>query len=157
MAARFAAERGVPPTLLMQMRRCVAQLDEVMKGFGLTTDQTDYARLNDEFHEILLECAQSTMIKRSLERVKSLPFAAPNAFVKSSRSELPGVRTILIVAQEQHRSILEAFESREGARAQAPAIEHSRSASKYLRLALDAKEPLNQVPGINLIRRRSAG
>lgn len=129
------------------------ELEATVAEFTATSNPSNYVRLNDQFHALLVEASQSAMVKRSLERVLSLPFAAPNAFVKSSRSELPGAATIMAVAQEQHRSIVEAIRNREGKRAEGLAIEHSRCAWKYLRLALDGREPLDQFPGLSLIRK----
>jgi GntR family transcriptional regulator of vanillate catabolism len=156
MAARFAAERGVPPFLLDQLQNVTNELEMAVAEFTATSNPSDYVRLNDHFHELLVQASQSAMVKRSLERVLSLPFAAPNAFVKSSRSDLPGAAVIMAVAQEQHRSIVEAIRNREGKRAEALAVEHSRCAWKYLRLAMDAHEPLEQFPVLNLIRKRTS-
>lgn len=154
MAARFAAERGASPFVLEQLQNVTNELEATVAEFTATSNPSNYVRLNDQFHELLVEASQSAMVKRSLERVLSLPFAAPNAFVKSSRSGLPGAAAIMAVAQEQHRSIVEAIRNREGKRAEALAIEHSRCAWKYLRLALDGHEPLDQFPGLSLIRKR---
>jgi len=114
MAARYAAERGVSPTLLAPLEKCVAALDGVIAQSTASFDLNDYVRLNDRFHELLVDCAQSVMIKRSLQRIISLPFAAPNAFIMSSRSNSTGVRDILFVSQEQHRSIVDAIKNRQG-------------------------------------------
>ena len=153
LAARFAAERGVPPSVLEQMQQCVTELDGAVAEFSTSNNPDSYVRLNDRFHELLVEAGQSPVIKRSLERVLNLPFAAPNAFVSSSRSEIPGAARIMATAQEQHRSIVDAIRHREGKRAEALACEHSRSAWSYLRVALNAAPPLNQFPGFGLIRR----
>jgi GntR family transcriptional regulator of vanillate catabolism len=91
------------------------------------------------------------MIKRSLLRIISLPFAAPNAFIMSSRSNSTGVRDILFVSQEQHRSIVDAIKNRQGTRAESIAIEHSRSAWKYLELAMHDEEQMIQWPGLRLM------
>lgn len=157
MAARYAAERGVAPLRLSQMRQCLSELDAVVDGLRSGSSLAEYVRLNDQFHELLIDCAESTMLRRSLERVLSLPFGAPNAFVKSSRSESPAVHTILIVSQDQHRNILEAIENREGARAQALASEHARSAWSYLRLAYEGHAMLDPAAGISLIRQWNVG
>ncbi|MBM6593154.1 GntR family transcriptional regulator [Microvirga pudoricolor] len=157
MAARFAAERGAPSSVLGQMERCVADLDRVVSKLDDTLDLDDYMILNDRFHELLLEASGSAMVTRSLDRIKSLPFAAPNAFVKSSGSDSPQVKTILSVAQDQHRYILEAIRNRQGTRAQALAIEHSFSATKYLRLALESERSLENVPILRLLRLRTVG
>jgi len=160
MAARLAAERGVPSSIIIQMERCVAELDEVVARLDDNLDLDDYMILNDRFHELLVEASGSTMVARSLERVKSLPFAAPNAFVNSSGSRGPQVRNNVTGANEQHRSILEAIKNRQGTRAQALAIEHSFSATKYLQLALERIErerSVESVPVLGLLRRRVAG
>jgi GntR family transcriptional regulator, vanillate catabolism transcriptional regulator len=151
MAARYAAERGVSPTLLAPLEKCVAALDGVIAQSTASFDLNDYVRLNDRFHELLVDCAQSVMIKRSLQRIISLPFAAPNAFIMSSRSNSTGVRDILFVSQEQHRSIVDAIKNRQGTRAESIAIEHSRSAWKYLELAMHDEEQMIQWPGLRLL------
>ena len=137
MAARLAAEKGVLSTKLSAMRRCVDELDRVVSHLPDQPDLAGYVRLNDQFHELLLEAAQSPMLKRSLERLLVLPFAAPNAFVSVAEGDNAAVRDILKVSQEQHRCIVEAIAEREGARAEYLAKEHSRSAWKYLRLVFE--------------------
>ena len=57
------------------------------------------------------------------------------------------------MSQEQHHCIVDAIENREGARAEALALEHSRSAWKYLRIVFDKEEELLRVPGMNLVVR----
>jgi GntR family transcriptional regulator of vanillate catabolism len=151
MAARLAAERGVSPNMLAKMRRCVEDLNEVIERLETSPDLTDYVRLNDRFHDLLYEAAQSPMLQRSLERLVVLPFAAPNAFVSVTQSDTAAVKAVLVVSQEQHRSIVDAIERREGTRAESITIEHSRSAWKYLRLILDAGNPVLHLPGMNLV------
>ncbi len=153
MAARFAAERGAPPFLLDQLHTVTHDLEAAVAEFAATSNPDEYVRLNDRFHALLIQASQSTLLKRSLERVLTLPFAAPNAFVKSSRSDLPGAAAIMVVAQEQHRSIVEAIRNREGKRAEALVVEHARCAWKYLQLAMDAHEPLDRFPALSLIRK----
>jgi len=145
MAARMAAERGASGPALNALRRCVQELDGIVAGLSSDPDLTGYVRLNDRFHELLLQAAQSPMLRRALERQMALPFAAPNAFVNISRADTAQVQAILQVSQEQHRCIVEAIELREGARAQALAIEHSRSAWKFLRRLFEA-EPSEPLP-----------
>jgi GntR family transcriptional regulator of vanillate catabolism len=83
---------------------------------------------------LLLEASGSQMVARSLEKVKSLPFAAANAFVKSLSLNKPAVQRVLVIAQEQHRGIVEAIKTGKGARAQALTLEHSFCAARYLQL-----------------------
>lgn len=152
MAARFAAERGVDSKVIQKMRACLADLDEAVNASASDFDIDHFVQHNDRFHDLLVVAVNSSMVKRSLERVKNLPFGAPNAFIRSARSELPEVRRILIVAQDQHRSIVDAIENRQGARAQALAIEHSFQATKYLRLALSASNTAEPVPALRLVQ-----
>ena len=60
---------------------------------------------------------------------------------------------MLIVAQDQHRQVLEAIERREGARAEAIMREHSRIAQRNLREAV-REHNLDRMPGVRLIRQR---
>lgn len=148
MAARYAAERGISAALGAKMQACVDALDEIVAEVSIDIDA--FVVENDRFHDCLIEASSSKMVRRSIERITALPFASPNAFVASSRSDNPHVHSILIVAQDQHRTILEAINRRQGARAQALAIEHSFQATKYLRAALvnDARPSL---PALKLI------
>lgn len=153
MAARLAAERGAPDHVLKAMHKVVDDVDVVIENLKNSPDVTEYVRLNDAFHVLLQEAACSPMLKRSLERLVVLPFAAPNAFVSVSRSNPDAVRQILMISQEQHRSIVEAIERREGTRAEALAIEHSRSAWKYLRQIFEHEAEVLAVPGMRLVVR----
>ena len=60
---------------------------------------------------------------------------------------------MLIVAQDQHRQVLDAIEQREGARAEAIMREHSRLAQRNLREAVRSAD-LDRMPGVRLIRKR---
>ena len=62
---------------------------------------------------------------------------------------------MFIVAQHQHRQVLEAIDQREGARAEALMREHSRIARRNLREVL-ASQQLDQMPGMRLIRKRES-
>ena len=153
LAARLAAERGAPAVVLAQARACLAQIDEVLKQPALDDDAfLRYVSLNRQFHNLLSEMADSAVIRRELERVVMLPFASPSAFVVLQANS-PGARDMLIVAQDQHRQVLDAIDRREGARAEAIMREHSRIAQRNLRDALQSHN-LDRMPGVRLIRKR---
>jgi GntR family transcriptional regulator of vanillate catabolism len=154
MAAQRAAERRLDRDALADLREIVDALDALVHRRALTIgDFSDYIRLNDQFHAQLLHLADSAVLKRSLERVLSLPFASPGAFVRV-QAELPESREILVIAQEHHRSILEAIEKGEGSRADHLAREHSRVALRNLENAIKNQRQLDRVPGASLIRLR---
>lgn len=155
LAARLAAERGVSPVLITEARECLARIDEALAGANLS-DETFalYVQQNDRFHALLSEMAGSELVSRQLEKTKALPFASPNGFVMA-QSVGPHARDVLVVAQAQHRMVIEAIVQREGARAEALMREHARIARRNLQQALRSHQSLQLVPGASLIRRRS--
>ena len=154
LSARLAAERGVPPVLLAEARECLAEIDAVLASTALDDEAfSGYVALNERLHGLLSEMAGSALLARELERVCSLPFASPSGFVVVQANS-PQARDMLIVAQDQHRQVLDAIERREGARAEAIMREHSRIAQRNLREALQSHN-LDRMPGVRLIRKRS--
>jgi GntR family transcriptional regulator, vanillate catabolism transcriptional regulator len=156
LAARLAAERGVAAVLLTEMKQCVAEIDAVLAQADLTDEAfSAYVEHNARFHELLVEMAGSDVVARQLESIVTLPFASPNAFVMLQASG-PDARDGLVVAQEQHRRVVEAIENREGGRAEALMREHARIARRNLSQALTNHKSLQLLPGGRLIRRRAA-
>ncbi|MEJ8571428.1 GntR family transcriptional regulator [Microbaculum marinum] len=154
LAARLAAERGVPADDLLPIRDCLAELDAVVEQSHAGTDAFPaYVELNARFHRLLLDLADSPSVARQVERAATLPFASPSAFVKV-QAELPEARTVLTVAQDHHRCVIDAIEGREGTRAEAIMREHARLASRNLRFALRNKAAFELIPGAALLRRR---
>lgn len=150
MAARFAAERGVSPTKITQVKAVLDQIDMAVGKSAEDMDFDGYVELNEQFHSLLMDMASSDILTRELERVVSLPFASPSAFV-TARAEDPDFYNTLITAQYQHRSIVEAIEMREGARAEAIAREHARLARQNLHQVLQQPDLRTKVMGITLV------
>lgn len=155
LAARLAAERGAPRGVVAQAHACLDEIDAVLaprtlddEGFGR------YVVLNARFHALLSRMAGSGVLARELERVKGLPFASPSAFVVVQRHSAQA-RDMLVVAQDQHRQVLDAVQRREGTRAEALMREHSRLAQRNLRMVLDGQgvEAGAALPALTLIRR----
>jgi GntR family transcriptional regulator of vanillate catabolism len=154
LAARLAAERGVAPVLLAEARDCLDRIDALLAQPALTPECfSGYVGQNGRFHALLVEMAGSDVLARQIERAVTLPFASPNGFVMA-QSTGARARDVLVVAQQQHRSAIDAIRQREGARAEALMREHARIAQHNLREALKSHETLQQVPGAGLIRRR---
>lgn len=153
LLARLAAERGAAPAVLAESRLCLDEIDQVLAQPALDDESfSRYVRLNERFHALLAEAADSPVIAKELERVVRLPFASASAFVVVQANS-GQARDMLVVAQDQHRQVLEAIERREGARAQAIMCEHSRLAQRNLRAA-GSLRTLQGMPGLQLIRRR---
>jgi len=154
LSARLAAERGAQAVVLAEARDCLDAIDALLHTPTMTDDAfSNYVTLNERFHSLLSEMAGSAVIARQLERVVSLPFASPSGFVVAQANS-PAARDMLVVAQDQHRQVLDAIERREGSRAEAIMREHSRLAQRNLRDVLASRQP-HALPGVQLIRRRA--
>ena len=157
LLARLAAERGAPSVVLAEARQCLDRIDAVLTSPQLDDEAfSAYVALNSHFHSLLCEMADSPTITRQLERAASLPFASPSGFVLL-QAQSTRARDMLVVAQDQHRQVLDAIEQREGSRAEAIMREHSRLARRNLVEVLSAHptEPLSgNMPAIRMIRRR---
>ncbi len=146
-AARMAAERLGDPGELDAIKDCVRRLDVQVRELRRSPEALDgYVELNQEFHDLLLDLSHSAMLRETLERVTALPFASASAMVLKKEHQEPRLR----IAQEQHRTLVEAIEAREGTRAEAIAREHARLARANLDHSLRA-EALARVPGAALI------
>ena len=155
LAARFAAERGLTTQDLAKLRECVAALDALLDRSAITSKNlTDYVKLNERFHALVIDLAVSQVLARQIERAVSLPFASASAFVMLQVA-LPEAQTMFTIAQDQHRCILQAIEAREGTRAEALMREHARLARRNLELALRNQRMRRLVPGSGLIRFRT--
>jgi GntR family transcriptional regulator, vanillate catabolism transcriptional regulator len=150
LSARLAAERGVGIELLERARFCLDEIDQLLQSTALDDEAfSHYVRLNEQFHQLLSEMADSDILRRELERVASLPFASPSAFAVVQANS-PQARDMLVVAQDQHRQVLDAIEQREGVRAESIMREHARLARRNLRQAMQSPETL---PAARLIRK----
>ncbi len=150
-AARMAAERVGKPRDLEAMYGCVGQLDAVLRTEDLGIAEFDrYVELNERFHALLVELAQSDVLHDSIAHACAKPFASPSAFVQV-QAVLPESHEILREAHRQHHEILEAIEAGDGGRAESVARRHALLARGNLDVALAGHGALDQVPGGALI------
>ena len=135
-AARFAAERGAEPELMQKAWQAVQRIDTVLAAD--IVDMSLYSKWNTVFHDCLRDAAGSRVLIRELRRVTALPFAAPSAFL-DDEAQQGRLRSGLLVANDQHRTILEAIEARQSGRAESVAREHARAANRNVEfLSTDA-------------------
>lgn len=150
-AARMAVERLQCEEELSAMRQCLAEVRELIeRDVPVLASIADYIQINDRFHCALIDLAKSTILSRSMEQVRALPFATPGAFT-GSQVEEKSWRETMLVAQWQHEQIVSAIASRNSARASAAAYEHSRLALRGVDLALRHRK-LADMPGGSLVR-----
>jgi len=147
-AARLAAERLMKTEELESICSVQARLDAI-KHITVDTFGT-YMELNESFHAELLNLAKSDMLRRSVEHVKTLPFASPSALV-FARSKLPRAAEMILVGHEQHHAIIEAVEHRQGTRAEGLAREHALLSRRNLEISLTDEDIRSCVPGSPLI------
>jgi GntR family transcriptional regulator of vanillate catabolism len=156
-AARLAAERLTDGRKLQKIRGYQNQMDSLVQTVVHNTIESFavYLNLNEAFHSELIQLALSPMLRRSYDHLTALPFAAPSAMV-FARSRLPGAGDMLTIGQEQHHTLLEALEKRQGTRAEALAREHVQLSRRNLESVLSDESILKFVPGGPLILRSPA-
>ena len=140
-AARLAAERGPPAKLLAQAHDILRQIDAHLLDQPFDMDR--YSNLNSQFHELLAQLSQSAVLIREIERITSLPFASPSAFLDDQSRQAELIKT-LTAAHEQHRAIINAIEGREGFRAESLAREHARAARRNVEFLLTNETALRE-------------
>ena len=149
-AARFAAERLGSPTELADLVAVTEQLDAVV---GEPTPVLErFVELNDAYHRALVVLAKSAAVARAIANAVALPFASPSALL-ASQATLTREREVLVVAQHQHRMLLDAVGAGHGSRAEDIAREHARLAKLNLELVLESAPALERLPGAPLLRR----
>jgi GntR family transcriptional regulator, vanillate catabolism transcriptional regulator len=149
-AARFAAERLQSAEELAALAATTEQLDGVVAD-GSADSLVDYVELNDAYHAALVDLAKSETLRRAIANVVALPFAGPGALL-ISQAALAGSREILMVAQHQHRVLLDAIRAGHGTRAEEVAREHARMALLNLEVVLKDHGALAHLPGAPLLR-----
>ena len=158
-AARFAAERLEHDGELVLLREYRDEMDNMIQldgdpGKFAEPDIDSFARyldLNESFHSEIVSLAKSSMLRRALEDVTSVPFASPSALLYA-HSKLPRAPQGFAISHEHHRAIVEAIEQRQGTRAEAVAREHARMSRHNVELALSDATILSSVPGASLIK-----
>jgi GntR family transcriptional regulator of vanillate catabolism len=151
LAARLAAERLRSHADAGRLAETTALLDEVYDDLS-PESLARYVELNDGYHRELVILAGSEVVERAIANVVVLPFASPGAFV-ASQALLPRSREILVVAQHQHRALLDAVRAGQGARAEEIAREHARLALQNLDLVLEDHVALDRLEGAPLLAR----
>lgn len=143
-AARLAAERRIDNSKKLQdLRRACERAEHAETSVD---SPNDYMSCNDAFHAAILALADSEILQRQLEHATALPFASPSAMVIPT-SLMNGAENTLAIAREQHKTIVDAIERREGSRAEHAAREHAQLARDVFEAALTDKGALAWIPG----------
>jgi GntR family transcriptional regulator, vanillate catabolism transcriptional regulator len=131
VAARLAAEDGVREDQLCPIRACLAAIDQLL-GHSMSVSVFEaFVQLNVRFHELVLRLCPLAALAGHPKRDLVTPFRLPD-MLPVVRANLGLFRRILVLEQEQHRSIVEAIERGHGARAEDLLRDHSRLAERQL-------------------------
>jgi GntR family transcriptional regulator, vanillate catabolism transcriptional regulator len=134
LAAQRVAERGVSKALARDLHRCLEDGDSLLAKRRLEeTDEASYAEMNQRFHRLILQAADSAIITAAMERIARVPFAGPQALA-FDRTRLDQMYDRLHYAHRQHHSIVDALESGQPGRADALMREHAHGVKESLNL-----------------------
>jgi GntR family transcriptional regulator of vanillate catabolism len=151
-AARLAAERLSDEIELATLRGLQAQMEEIQLPASGSIDLfARYIDLNEAFHSAIVDLSKSPMLRRAIEKIMTLPFAAPSALVYV-RAKLPQAAELFTLSKSHHRSILDAIANRQSARAESLAKEHALLSRRNLELVFEDHALMSQIPGSSLVR-----
>lgn len=124
-AARTVAEHGASPTLITELKICLADGDAIFTNRQLATDdELLYAEMNARFHSLILEAANMPLLESLTERCNVVPFTAPLSIAFSSSSK-EKMSDLLFYAHRQHHNIVQAIQAGQGDRAEFLFREHA--------------------------------
>lgn len=152
MAARLVAEHGPTCEFLQLLQECLDEGDRVLNKRSLDYDDSaSYIEMNDRFHQLIVEGAGNAALARAIDLNNRLPFAPPSATLPMQQTSGEEGREWLWHAHQQHHSLAQAMERREGTRAQWLAEEHVQIARMNMVYALERPETLRLIPAFKLV------
>jgi GntR family transcriptional regulator of vanillate catabolism len=133
-AARELAAREDRWPIIAALRETLRDGDAIFaKGFVVKDDESAYADMNREFHDLIVNGAQDPLLSDLIHRVYSVPFVAPNV-VAFNRIPLDEIYPILMSGNHQHHAIVDAIEDGQADLAETLMRGHSSPARRSLGL-----------------------
>ncbi|MCB5364234.1 GntR family transcriptional regulator [Pusillimonas sp. CC-YST705] len=125
VAARTLAARGVSDELLEALKQCLQEGDAIFAQRTLNKDaESRYAQMNERFHRLIIDAADSPLLASLIERCNIVPFTAPLSIAFSTSSK-DRMFDLLFYAHGQHHNIVQAIEQRQPERAEFLFREHA--------------------------------
>ncbi|MBC7203947.1 MAG: GntR family transcriptional regulator [Pusillimonas sp.] len=151
-AARILAERGAGKSLTKDLKQCLNEGDTVVYKHTMDLDDyAFYARMNDRFHQLLIQGCGNKALMRVMDQLNSQAFGAPSATLPMQSSMEEGQEWMKI-AHHTHHAIVQAIELGQGSRAQALGEEHVEIARQNLQFAMqDPETAVRILPGIQMV------
>jgi GntR family transcriptional regulator of vanillate catabolism len=134
LAARALADRGASAELMAGLRACLADGDTIFAKRSIEEgDEFRYAEMNDRLHHLILDGSGRRLLAELAERCNAVPFIAPLSIV-FHRADAAAIFQFLFYAHQQHHSIVDAIEARDGARAEFLFREHAFTQKRSMNL-----------------------
>jgi GntR family transcriptional regulator of vanillate catabolism len=134
IAAHALATRGLSRAQLKAFHDCLEEGDEIFANQKLVEeDGFRYGKMNEHFHQLILEGAGKTIVCDLVARCHMVPFASPGS-IAFDNIEHAMVYNLLFYAHQQHHAIVDALEHGEGARVEALLREHVNPQKKSMNL-----------------------
>lgn len=151
-AARLLAEKGASRELLRQLEACLDLGDKAVNKESMALDDyATYAKMNQRFHDLIIEGSDNFALARTIEVLNGQPFASASAMLPMQSSLDVGHRWMQY-AQMQHHAILQAIKNGQGGRAQALGQEHVEIALWNFEIASESPEKVESLlPSIRLL------
>jgi GntR family transcriptional regulator, vanillate catabolism transcriptional regulator len=132
LGARWAAERGISPAQARAVRACLREIDALLQTANASVAALlEYVRLDRLFHRSVLELAHCDTLSRYTEAEAATVLTVPEV-TRLMTSNPERLQAFLLIEQDQHHRIVEAVESRMGARAESLVREHGRLARRHM-------------------------
>lgn len=147
LAARLAAENGVGDKERGTLYRVVEEADAVVAAGDAAAD--DIRRLNNEFHQVIIDIAGNEHLAETLKRTRNLPRVDK---IKQDAFDI----AFIARAQEDHHYILRAIVQGQGARAEALSQEHVHRGAHRLLEYVREREAREAAGGRQRPRRKNA-
>ena len=131
LAARHLAERGLTDAVRATLAECIAEGHAVLARGHLVEDDIErWSRLNQRFHDAIVQAHDSHVIADAIARNNHLPFASADS-IALDRDALPAEYEKLRIAQVQHQLVFDALQQRESARVEMLMREHAWVGFRY--------------------------
>lgn len=131
LAARRLAERGLDPNMRTLLQDCLHEGEAVLAAGPLSSALIErWSRLNERFHNGIVQATDSRVIGDAISRNNHLPFASADSIVMDHNA-LDKESEKIRLAQIHHRLIFDAIERGESARAEMLMREHAYIGLRY--------------------------
>jgi GntR family transcriptional regulator, vanillate catabolism transcriptional regulator len=131
LAARRLAERGLDPLTDAALQTCLDQGEATLAAGELNAEAMEcWATMNARFHALIVNGAGSSAVADAIARNNHLPFASADSITLQTSAMEREYRK-LVVAQLQHRVVVDALRARESARAEMLMREHAYIGLRY--------------------------